>query len=193
MAIVGRRELTRGLFLDRRTFLTSYDPLQDDDHRTILTRILQAAVPVCAGISLEYYFSTVDVVGWGCGSKLPHNVASLLGVMEGAASDLRPGLSAQMVEIHEPIRPLFIIETTPEAILRIMEHNPGIDKLVRNDWVRLAVIDPETAEICVFRHGAFSHYNPATDALPTVRRSLAWYRGWRDNLGFATIAAEGQP
>lgn len=65
---------------------------------------------MCAGISLEYYFSYVDNTGWGCGTKLPHNVASLLGVMDGAASDLRTGLPWQMVEIHEPVRLLFVIE-----------------------------------------------------------------------------------
>src|SRR5205814_1488824 len=42
---VGRRERTRGLFLDRRAFLTTYDPTQDDAEGTVLTRILQAAVP----------------------------------------------------------------------------------------------------------------------------------------------------
>ena len=31
MCIVGRRGLTRGLFLDRRSFLVSYDPSIDDD------------------------------------------------------------------------------------------------------------------------------------------------------------------
>jgi hypothetical protein len=36
-----------------------------------LERVLQAAVPVCAGINLEYYFSRVDPTGWGCGTKLP--------------------------------------------------------------------------------------------------------------------------
>ena len=44
ICIVGRRERTRGLFLDRRAFLTSYDPTQDDAESTILTRILQAVV-----------------------------------------------------------------------------------------------------------------------------------------------------
>src|SRR5690606_13010230 len=87
VAIVGRRSRTRGLFLDRRAFLASYDPTTDDDDHTILGRVLQAVVPVCAGIALEYYFSCVDPEGWGCGSKLPHNVTSLLGVMAGAASD----------------------------------------------------------------------------------------------------------
>src|SRR5262249_56378864 len=114
---VGRRRRTRGLFLDRRAFLNSYDPTQDDAEATVLTRILQAAFPVCAGISLEYYFSYVDNAGYGSGTKLPHNIASLVGVMDGAASDLRTGLPWQMVEIHEPVRQLFVIETTPQATL----------------------------------------------------------------------------
>ena len=119
----GSAERTRGLFLDRRAFLTSYDPTQDDAENTILTRILQAVFPVCAGINLEYYFSYVDNTGWGSGTKLPHNVAALLGVIDRTASDLRTGLPWQMVEIHEPVRILFIIETTVEAMLQIMDRN----------------------------------------------------------------------
>src|SRR5437762_965210 len=66
-----------GLFLDRRAFLVSYDPVRDDDG-AVLARIMEAAVPVVAGISLEYYFGYVDPTGYGCGTKLPHNVTSLL-------------------------------------------------------------------------------------------------------------------
>src|SRR5205823_7058562 len=73
---VGRRARTRGLFLDRRAFLTSYDSTQDDADATVLTRTLQAVFPVCGGISLEYYFSHVDPTGYGCGTKLPHNITS---------------------------------------------------------------------------------------------------------------------
>ena len=64
---------------------------QDDARHTILERILSAVVPVCEGINMQYFLSYVDSTGWGCGSKLPHNVTSLLGVMDGAASDLRRG------------------------------------------------------------------------------------------------------
>ncbi len=187
LCIVGRRQWNRGLFLDRRAFLTSYDPTQDDADHTILTRILQAAIPVCAGISLEYYFSTVDTEGYGCGNKLPHNITSLLGVMTGAASDLRPGLSAQMVEIHEPVRLLFIIETTPEAMLQIMAKNEGIDRLVRGEWIQLATIDPDTSQIQCYVQGKFEPYAPECDELPEVASSADWYRGWRDHLGFASI------
>jgi uncharacterized protein YbcC (UPF0753/DUF2309 family) len=36
--------------------------------------------PVCSGINLQYFFSYVDPPGWGSGTKLPHNITSLLGV-----------------------------------------------------------------------------------------------------------------
>jgi uncharacterized protein YbcC (UPF0753/DUF2309 family) len=190
LCIVGRREKTRGLFLDRRAFLCSYDPTQDDTNGTILTQNLKAVFPVCAGINLEYYFSYVDNVGWGSGSKLPHNVVALLGVMEGALSDLRTGLPWQMVEIHEPVRIMFIIETTVEAMLQIMDRNEGIGKLCRNRWVRLAVLDPATGELSLFQLGGFRPYQPQAGVLPKAASSVDWYRGWRDHLEFAEI--EGQ-
>lgn len=189
LCIVARRSRTRGLYLDRRAFLTSYDPTQDDDERSILTRILQAAVPVCAGINLEYYFSYVDPVGWGCGTKLPHNVTSLLGIMDGAASDLRTGLPWQMVEIHDPVRLQFIVETTPEAMLRIMARNELIGKLCKNGWVQVATLDPDSDEIHVLKRERFERYVPQTTELPVVAASVDWYRGWRDHLGFAQIDA----
>ena len=52
-AFIGRRSMSRGLFLDRRVFLISYDPAQDADG-AIVEGILLAAGPVGAGISLEY-------------------------------------------------------------------------------------------------------------------------------------------
>lgn len=187
LCLVGRRDWSRGLFLDRRAFLTSYDPRQDDEHATLLTRILRAVIPVCAGISLEYYFSRIDSPGYGCGTKLPHNVTSLLGVMDGAASDLRPGLPWQMVEIHEPVRILFVIETTPEVLRKLVEREPDIRPLVEHDWVRIATLDPATAELHVYHDGRFERYQPASTTLPVAPSSWAWYRGQRDHLGFASI------
>ncbi|HEX3870234.1 MAG TPA: DUF2309 domain-containing protein, partial [Pirellulales bacterium] len=192
ITVVGRREWTRGLFLDRRAFLTSYDPTQDDADSSILTRILQAVFPVCAGINLEYYFSNVDNVGFGCGTKLPHNLAALLGVMDGAASDLRTGLPWQMVEIHEPVRSLFIIETTVQAMLQIMDRNEGIGQLCRNEWVQLAVLDPLTRAVYLFQDGKFQPYHEQASLLPQAASSVDWYQGWREHLEFAEIAATAE-
>jgi uncharacterized protein YbcC (UPF0753/DUF2309 family) len=187
---VGRRNRVKGLFFDRRCFLTSYDPTEDPDH-TILERILQAAIPVCAGINLEYFFSIVDSPGYGCGSKLPHNIASLLGVMDGPASDLRTGLPWQMVEIHEPMRCLFLIETTPEAMRKILDRNPAMDQLIRNEWVQLALLAPDADAIQILRGGKFEPYTPQATEIPVVAKSVDWYRGWRHHLGFASIVAPG--
>jgi uncharacterized protein YbcC (UPF0753/DUF2309 family) len=188
---VGRRERTRGLFFDRRAFLNSYDAGQDTPDSMILTRTLAAIYPVCGGISLEYFFSHVDSPGYGCGSKLPHNITSLLGVMDGAASDLRTGLPWQMVEIHEPVRLLIICETTPEKLAAIMALDTPVGRTVnqmtRNGWVYLAAQDPNSQKIWLFRDGEFREYKPRADELPSAPSSIDWYRGWRDFLEFAEI------
>ncbi|MFN3152498.1 DUF2309 domain-containing protein [Bremerella sp.] len=188
LCIVGRRDWSRGLFLDRRAFLTSYDPAQDNDDHSILARILAAAIPVCAGINLEYYFSRVDHVVYGSGSKLPHNIVSLLGVMEGTASDLRTGLYQQMVEIHEPMRILFVIESTPEALISIMRTNETIGRLCRGGWVHLAVINPNTSAVQVYNDGQFEPYEADSRYLAEASSSVECYQGSRENLPFYSIA-----
>ena len=189
MCFVGRRSRLRGLYLDRRCFMHSYDPTQDDAETTILARILAPVVPVCQGINLQYFFSSVDSPGWGCGTKLPHNVTSLLGVMDGYASDLRSGLPQQGVEIHEPVRLLFVIETTPAAMLSIMERNNIVGRILKNGWGQLAVLDPNSAQLHIYREGKFLSYEPHSNQLPQAATSIDWYRGWRDHLGFAIIGS----
>jgi uncharacterized protein YbcC (UPF0753/DUF2309 family) len=187
VCIIGRRQVTRGLFLDRRAFLISYNAALDPNDNS-LAQLLGAAVPVCAGISLEYYFSYVDNEGYGCGTKLPHNITGLIGVMNGHASDLRTGLPLQMVEVHEPVRILFVVETTPERVMRVISANPGLSQLVDNRWVRLATLDPDTGEVNVRRDDAFERLEGGIDALPSVAASVDWFRGKLQHLPIAHIA-----
>jgi hypothetical protein len=91
------------------------------------------------------------------------------------------------------VRLLFIIETTPEAVLSIIKRNPGIDQLIRNDWCQLAVLDPGSAKIQLFRQDRFEPYEPEETTLPTVAASVDWYRGWREHLGYALIDPNSRP
>lgn len=190
LCFVGRREWSRGLFLDRRAFLTSYDPGQDDGRGSVLERLVQAVIPVCAGINLEYFFSYVDPEGYGCGTKLPHNLMGLVGVMSGAASDLRTGLPWQMVEIHEPLRILFVIESRPEVVEGILDRNPALSLLVRNGWVQLATFDDGTGEVRVFGREGFAPHAPRGAEPAVAPSSWAWYRGQRGHLEFASVGAD---
>jgi len=186
VCIIGRRSLTRGLFLDRRAFLVSYDACQDPEDRS-LSAVLAAAVPVCAGISLEYYFSFVDNDRYGCGTKLPHNVTGLVGVMDGHASDLRTGLPWQMVEIHEPVRILFVIETTPSRLDKVINASTSLKQLVENRWIRLATIDPGSGHVHVRREGGFEEFHEALERLPVALSSYEWYSGKLQHLPMAWI------
>lgn len=179
--VVGRRMRTRGLFLDRRSFLVSYDPTQDDDG-AILGRIMAAAVPVVAGINLEYLFSYIDPSGYGCGSKLPHNVTALLGVMDGAQSDLRTGLPWQMVEIHEPSRLSIVIEGPRERVLQVIQGNPAIERLVRNRWIWVACLDADSGTLWELRSKGFVRHTPDHPLHVVSGQSAAWYQGKRGFL-----------
>jgi uncharacterized protein YbcC (UPF0753/DUF2309 family) len=186
VCIVGRRSLTRGLFLDRRAFLVSYDAEQDADNRS-LASLMAAVVPVCAGISLEYYFSFVDNDHYGCGTKLPHNVTGLVGVMDGHASDLRTGLPWQMVSIHEPVRILFVVETTPERLNAVIRASSSLDRMIANRWIRIATIDPASGRVHVWRGSGFEEFDGELERLPVALSSAEWYSGKIEHLPMAWI------
>lgn len=188
VCVVGRRSSTQGLFLDRRSFLISYDPDPDPDG-AVLSRLLAATVPVVAGISLEYFFGYVDPIGYGCGTKLPHNVTGLLGVMEGAQSDLRTGLPWQMLEIHEPVRLTIAVETAPELLLRILERDDKLRRLVHNRWIFLASLDPGTRALFEIDSAGAHRYAPAHPLKVVHGTSVKHYRGHHEHLPFVRIVA----
>jgi len=159
LCIVGSRDLTKSLFLDRRAFLNSYDYNLDPEGK-ILFNIVKPLGPVCGGINLEYFFSRVDNQKLGAGTKLPHNVMGLFGVANGIDGDLRPGLPLQMIEVHDPIRLLIIIEHEPDIVLSVIQKAPEIYEWFINEWVHLAVLQPETKKIFVFKEGQFNAYGP---------------------------------
>lgn len=175
-AFIGRRSATQGVFFDRRLFLISYDPTQDPDG-AVLENILLTAGPVGAGINLEYYFSSVNNERLGCGTKIPHNVTGLFGVMEGAGSDLRTGLPLQMVEIHEAMRLQVVVEAKTCVLEQIYGRQPVLQELIGGGWLHLSAKDPDSESLFVFRRGAgFEPWRPLDGDLPLRADSADCYR-----------------
>lgn len=181
LCLVGRRELSKGLFLDRRSFLNSFD-YRVDPEGNYLFNILKAAAPVCGGINLEYYFSRVDGEKLGAGSKLPHNVMGLFGVANGIDGDLRPGLPSQMTEVHDPIRLLLMVEHYPEVILNTIQKSAETYEWFINEWVVLVAIDPETKDISLFKNGEFTSYQPLSKNLPKIDSLEKLLESHQDNF-----------
>lgn len=181
MCIVGRRSLSKQLFLDRRSFLNSFD-YRVDPTGDYLSIILGAVAPVGGGINLEYYFSRVDNQKLGAGSKLPHNVMGLIGVANGIDGDLRPGLPSQMIEVHDPVRLLVIAEHFPEIVKYAISKNPATYEWFKNDWVKLIVVHPETKEIFAFTNEEFVTYNTVIKEANYVYNNLELFENTINNL-----------
>jgi uncharacterized protein YbcC (UPF0753/DUF2309 family) len=155
--VIGRRTLTQAKGLDGRAFLHSYD-YHTDPHRRLLETILTGPLVVAQWINMEHYFSAVDNERFGSGSKVYHNVAGRFGVMTGNLSDLRTGLPSQTVltdgrPYHEPMRLITVIEAPFTQAQAAVENVVAVKRLVRNGWIRLLVIDPETGNVHLFEDG----------------------------------------
>ncbi len=157
LCIVGRREISKGVFLDRRSFLNSYN-YKTDVLGKFLTGVMAPLGPVCGGINLEYYFSRVDNYKLGAGTKLPHNVVGLFAVTNSSDGDLRPGLPWQMIEVHDPLRLLIIVEHYPHVILQSIQSSPAMYEWYINEWVHLVSINPDTKAFTYFTNGQFIPY-----------------------------------
>lgn len=181
LCIVGRRDITKKLFLDRRSFLNSYDYSIDPEGK-LLFNIMKPLGPVCGGINLEYFFSRVDNQKLGAGTKLPHNVMGLFGVANGIDGDLRPGLPSQMIEVHDPIRLLIIVEHFPAVVLETIKKSYETYEWFINEWVHLVAINPETKELSLFKDGTFTLYEPLPASVETISDITSIIESNQENL-----------
>src|SRR6185437_12740926 len=113
-------------------------------------------------------FSRMDNYKLGAGTKLPHNVMGLVGVANSSDGDLRSGLPLQMIEVHDPVRLLMIVEHHPEVIKKVIRSNPDLYEWFANEWIHLVALDPTEKALYIFKEGEFVPYTVLTKVLPTV-------------------------
>lgn len=181
LAIVGRRAITRSVFLDRRSFLNSYD-YRIDPNGDFLAGILNAVAPVAGGINLEYYFSRVDNQQLGAGSKLPHNVVGLIGVTNGIEGDLRTGLPFQMIEVHDPIRLLVVVEHDPQVVFSAITRNKATYNWFKENWVHLIVLNPIDKKMYRFIEERFNLFQPTVSIVQEKSITEELFEATADNI-----------
>ncbi|MER3389650.1 MAG: DUF2309 domain-containing protein [Microcella sp.] len=139
--VIGPRSLTATADLERRVFLHSYEA-KHDLNGTALETILTAPLVVAHWINAQYYFSAVDPVVFGAGSKTVHNLVAGAGVLSGPSGDLRLGLPWQSIGTraglhHEPVRLLVVVDAPRERIDSIVSRADIVGDLVHGEWVTL--------------------------------------------------------
>ncbi|MCY7411600.1 MAG: DUF2309 domain-containing protein, partial [Salinibacterium sp.] len=148
--IIGPRELTRGVDLERRVFMHSYRPECDPDGSALET-IMTAPLVVAQWINHQYYFSTVDKDRWGSGTKTIHNAIGTIGVLAGQTGDLQVGLPLQSVavgdrDLHEAMRLTVLIEAPLDRVGMIIARNQVLRHLFDNHWITLAARNNPTSQ-----------------------------------------------
>jgi uncharacterized protein YbcC (UPF0753/DUF2309 family) len=147
--IIGPRQMTRGVDLDRRVFLHSYQTELDPGGAALET-IMTAPLVVAQWINHQYYFSALNPATLGAGTKTIHNAIGTIGVLAGHTGDLRRGLPWQSVGLgdrlfHEPMRLTVLIQAPLDTIGRIVSRNQVLRNLLDNDWITLTARNDHAA------------------------------------------------
>ena len=146
--IVGPRWLTKNIDLEGRSFLHSYEWEQDSDG-SLLTTIMTAPMVVAQWINAQYFFSTLDNVAFGGGSKITKNITGKIGIMQGNASDLMHGLPLQSVfasdeeAYHKPLRLTVVVYAPKGRISHIINQHEILQKLFGKGWIYMICHDPQ--------------------------------------------------
>ncbi|NDC28781.1 MAG: DUF2309 family protein, partial [Crocinitomicaceae bacterium] len=87
----------------------------------------------------------------------------------GVDGDLRTGLPNQMIEVHDPLRLMVIVEHFPDVVLKTMQINPSTYEWFYNEWVKIVVLHPTEKAAYLFVKGAFVPYDGLGQLLPKIQ------------------------
>ncbi|MCA9048418.1 MAG: DUF2309 family protein [Planctomycetaceae bacterium] len=164
---IGRRSRTADVLTGTEGFQASYDPSDDEDGAR-LSLLMKMLLPTCMAVNLQYYFSATDADRYGAGSRLQHNLTSLLGVTDSATGDLRFGIPLQLSRLHEPRRLLCMVESQSETVAQILQQNAALKRYVDNQWMFLAVIAPDGTDMEIYDRGRFVPWVPDRTEVPAT-------------------------
>ena len=118
---------------------------------------MQGPMVVTQWINNHYYFASVDNDRFGSGTKVTLNVTGKYGVVQGNGGDLKFGLPLESLQedehllFHLPLRLTVLIQAPVSRVESIIsKHKKSLGNLVKNEWIYLAVMDPEQENSITF-------------------------------------------
>jgi hypothetical protein len=114
-------------------FMASYDASSDSDGRR-LASLLEAVVPACAKVNLDYFFARIDSDQYAVGARYASSD------MQDPGGDVRAGLPSAAVESFEPFRLLVVAYAPPEIFQKALLASPRTLELATKNWVLLASV-----------------------------------------------------
>jgi hypothetical protein len=98
-----------------------------------------------------------------------------------------------MVEIHEPARLAIVVEAPRDRVERVVRNNAAIERLVRNRWLWLACLDPDSGALWEAGNEGFQPQHADQAVTIVTGDSAAWYQGKRGFLPPASIVPAAEP
>ena len=169
ICIVGRRSRTRGLFLDRRAFLTSYDA--DPGRR----RGLDPGGPAAGRHPRLRRASTSSITsrpsippGTAAGPSCPTTSRRCWASWTGPPATCGPGSPGRWSRSTSRCGSCSSSRPPRRSLSAIMAREESIGRLVRNGWVQLATLDPRTADAPRLPGRRLRALRPKADDLPVA-------------------------
>ncbi len=142
--IIGRRQLSYGLALNSRVFLSSYDADQDPDGNR-LQDLLQTGLPRLVGINLDHYLASTQQANKVNNQTLANNPGGLFTLTPGTCSDYRYNLTTTAAcNGHEALRLSIVVETRLTVMAALLRREAQLDTFFTARWAYLSVIDVHT-------------------------------------------------
>jgi len=85
-----------------------------------------------------------------------------------------------MIEVHDPIRLMILVEHYPDVILKTIKSDLNLYQWFINEWVHLVSIHPDTNEFYYFKNGSFTTYDPLTQNTLSLNNIHSFIEGAKE-------------
>jgi uncharacterized protein len=88
-------------------------------------------------------------------------------------------LPLQMIEVHDPVRLLVIVEHFPDIVLQAISASPEVYEWYGNEWVHIMAFHPVEEQFYYFSGGAFHLHRTASVKVPSMKNPVAHFESGR--------------